>query len=186
MFSIILSPFQQADIGFGDLSITADRLEQVQFLYPYTIDTVTFVTPLPKSVMNYGFIYQVFEPMIWISIIISLLAIIIITYLGKLFFMTKRWTYIIWQFIQILFNQTITSKIPFHPFVLLLLYTWVLSCLFLKLIYSNCLYTFMVLPKQIDKIDTIQQLYQALIKNQISLTLLEESSYTEALKVFFY
>ena len=141
---IISIPFQQADIGFSHLSVTADRLNQVQFLYPFTIDILTFVTTFPKSIMNYGFIYQVFETIIWASIIISLLLIFIIIYLGRFFLKTKGWTHIIWQFIQITFKQNIISKTPFDPFVLPLLYIWVLSCLIFTLIYSNCLYTFMV------------------------------------------
>ena len=177
------SIFQQADIGLGELSLTNERLKSVQFLYPYVIETVTFMATPPKSLKNIGFIYKVFEPSIWVSIISSLIILLIVILLDKIQYKSNKHLNYIWNVIEVVLNQNLNLKTPCTNQILIVFYSWVLSCFYLRLFYSNCIYTLMVLPNKVDTIDSIFDLYQAQIMDKITVVMRSGTSYLIYLKV---
>lgn len=68
----------EADLGIGDLSITAPRMEYVDFTFPFHIEPNVFVFHKPESESRLGVILEPFRLSLWLTIVASLLFVFIL------------------------------------------------------------------------------------------------------------
>ena len=166
----------------ADLTITYERSKAVDFLNPYTINSMSFITSAPKSTKNITFIYKVFEPLIWVLILLSILS------LSALFFVSQNVSKIQLKniklnLIKVILNQQIENDKKMSVLENFIMGIWIVSSLTLTLIYSNSIYSFMVLPSKVKTIDTIQDLFEAIIGKEIKVYSTRGGSHWSHLKV---
>lgn len=66
---------QQADIGIGGVSVTYARSRVIKYTYPHMLDTVTFVTSMPKNDHHKNdslWLLRPFEIEVWYFFLLSL------------------------------------------------------------------------------------------------------------------
>ena len=62
---------------------------------------------------------------------------------------------------------------------------WIISSLSLTLIYSNCIYSLMVIPSKAKTIDTIKQLYESIVNKELSVYTAAGGNHANMLKVCY-
>ena len=164
---------QQADIGICDISVTDIRAQDIHFLYPHIIDHVTFISPWPIIIHNVN-LYEPFDKLIWILIIISILSLIFITNLmNKLSKNIKILKFIL---IAILFKQSINKKFAKHTTNKLIISSWLLICIVLTTSYGGCIHSLRTVPHEY-RVETIDELGNALSNGFIQVLMKPTSSY---------
>ena len=150
-----------------DLSVTHDRWKAVDYAYPHTITPITFITTLQNCASSSSFLHQVFNPSVWI---ISFITLMIIYYLLRQFGKCDNHEkFGFWTMIAILFEQEFKHKGFDSKFMNSLLLSWIYFCFILNMFYSNCIYSFMIMPSDSNIINTIDHLIQAKWEKQLEL-----------------
>ena len=150
-----------------DLSVSYDRFDVVDFAYPYMIIPLTFITTLPTSKGNSSFLYQIFQTNVWILLIITILFLQILFHLFGKF--QNNGSFRFWNMIEVLFHQNFKLKCNKPKFILLLILIWVFLCTSITMFYSNCIYSYMIIPSEMGIINTIDQLVQAKKNNEVQI-----------------
>lgn len=149
---------QTTDIGIGKVSMTDNRFEAVDYIYPYNIDSLTFSSPLP-TLSGYSNLLEPFDNSIWICILSSILTIISVKYIifGRLDGSSVR----------VLVRQPMKAEKCRGVQNRLLLFNWLIMAVILTSSYAGCIYSMISVPKkwQIDSSDKlIESLQNGLIE----------------------
>ena len=149
------------------LSVNHDRWKVVDFAYPHRITTLTFITTLPIFKANSSFFYKIFQPYVWL---LSLITMYILYYILHQFekFKDLR-SFRFWNMIEILFHQNFDHKCYKQNKNTLLIFCWVFLCTTLTMFYTNCIYSYMIIPSNVGIINTIDQLIQTKKSNEIKI-----------------
>ena len=168
------------DLGIGEITYTYNRWRNVDFSYPYLINSMTFVTSVPKLAKNLTFVYQVFEANIWLTIIFFLFLFnFLLGYIKK----SQEITFS--NLVRVILSQQMSKFKPKTNFELILFYLWILSISVLTLIYSNCIYSYMIVPSKTRTIDTVYELYESAARSEITVCLIGGGSTIRMFKVLF-
>ena len=174
---------KEADLGFSGLTVTNERSGAVHFTYPHIVNSITFITPAPKSRPNVTLVIEPFEPLVWVSTLVSVFLVLSVAEL-----ITRKWIqlrkfHIKWGVISVLLKQTYCCRPPNLIPLRLLMYFWLLACLVLTASYSGCLYSVMAVPTKAQAINDLTELAAEQRRGRIQVTAIETSSYYESLKV---
>ena len=77
--------------------------------------------------------------------------------------------------IMVILSQQMNKMSISLNFKYVVIYFWVICVSNLILIYSNCVYSIMILPSNVKTIDTLEQLYRAAARSDIVVHLLKNS-----------
>lgn len=174
---------KEADLGFAGLTVTEERSRFVYFTDPHIITSVSFITPPPKNKPKVTLVIEPFEPLVWVSIFVSIFLMFSI---GEV--IIRKWVqfrklHIKWGFISVLLKQTLCCRPPNLIPLRLLMYFWLLACLVLTASYSGCLYSLMAVPTKAQPINELTELAAEQKKGRIQVVAIGSSSYFECLKV---
>ena len=147
------------------LSITPDRWKVVDFAYPHRITPLTFVLTMPIAQANSSFLYQIFQPYVWL---LSIITMFIIFFLLRQFGNSKNIKkFRFWNMIEILFHQKFNHNWNKKNIISLVILCWVVVCTTLTMFYTNCLYSYMIIISDVGIINTIDLLLQVTKSNEI-------------------
>ncbi|XP_054163758.1 ionotropic receptor 25a-like, partial [Oppia nitens] len=158
---------KRADLGMSEVSMSSERTQVVNFSYPFSVTSMTFMTSLPKTKTNFELVFNVFDAWIWISILGSLFLILLFIRLLSREKPEMRKIHLSWNCISTLFKQPMIHYLP--PFLSLrnVFFFWILSSFVLTSSYSQCLYSLMAIPLKEQTIETIEELAVALKSRKI-------------------
>ena len=96
---------QKADIGIGDISLTYERSQAVQYSKIYSITPMTFITPANGLKSSVLLIFEPFSVNLWISILLALISIIVYQKFIVYKIIKNSTTDITWSLISALLKQ---------------------------------------------------------------------------------
>lgn len=174
---------KEADIGFGELSITYERSKYAQFLNSYIITSATFVTSPPKVEPIITLFIKPFDLFVWIYLMSTFILFFIMKWLLNRYSSESTKIDINWAIICASLRQQFPfqslSKDPFR----FMFCSWLLACLVLTSSYSGCLHSLMAFPSLIKTIDTITELSIAQKRGEIEFMVTEDTNEYYSLKV---
>lgn len=159
--------------------MTYERSFIIKFLYPYSIDKLTFCTPMPKIDFNFDILLKPFDKFLWFCLAGIFLLFHIFNYikincriLGK----TKKWTNnefgqmvknnnihdenLVWIGLFILLRQPYKFLRRMQFSIKIALAIWLLCSIILTNSYSGFLCSMFTIPSK-TKIDTLNKLAEA-------------------------
>ncbi|OTF69449.1 hypothetical protein BLA29_004081 [Euroglyphus maynei] len=165
------------DIGVGGWTLTYERAQTVEHLYPYLVEQTSIMTAVPKRhIPNPGQLFEPFDSFIWMGVFGSLILFFLLGRFGRRF---KRRhqdrSSLLWINVQLLFRQPVNSlckESPETSDVLFVSSLWMLIVMVLSSAYAGCLFSIMTVP-HVNTIDTINELAQHC--NQGSIIVLVEN-----------
>ena len=184
MYNLVFNLAQGSDMVVAELSMTYERSKYIDFSFPLDIQSITFITSREKFKENTQFIYKVFDPFVWLVLAFFIIGMTILVYLmskNRLNYVKRHYC---WDVFRILLCQSI-GKFKFETLSMELLFIyWLSFCLYISSFYSNTIYSSMVVPANL-KIDTIEQLLDAMVEQIITVYIMKEYSYFGLIKVWF-
>ena len=172
--------------------MTENRSKVIDFSYPHTITSLTFITSPPKFKINLEYDNEVFDKFIWFLIIFSLIHnLFIVQIINKLLMNSKYNNFNnYWNIIEIFFSQSFNdSYIKNILSMRLLLLDWIINCLILKEIYENSIYSLITQPIKLNSIETIEELADASTNGEIEILIkagTNEYDIVKVTKILFY
>ena len=165
------------------MSLTYERSKFISYSYPFNINSVTFATSMPNYSENTQFIYKVFDLEVWLLLLFTMVFLVIFIWVIARNDQALSKAHLCWNFLEIFFRQSI-NQFGFRIFALNIIFVcWLIFSFEITLFYANTLYTSMILPAQLKTIETIQHLRTALVKNEITLNILKDSSELASIQV---
>ena len=142
-------------------------MKVVDFAYPYMVIPLTFITTLHSSKGNPSFLYKIFQTNVWLLCIVTMIFLYVFLNLIGKFHHNESFRF--WNMIEILFHQNFNLNNNKLKLIRWLILNWIFLCTTITMFYSNCIYSFMILPDETGIINTIDQLVQAHMNNEIQL-----------------
>ena len=152
-----------------------ERSQAVTYTYPYFIDLVTFICPLPRIKTNDLNLIEPFDFWIWILMALNTLLILVI---GTLFF--KNESHMFWIIISIFMKQ----QIHLHSNnIRRILFVWLLAGIVLTTSYAGVIYSILASIVEENRIETLQELNLAQKTGKITVIGLNNGIYFNMIKV---
>jgi hypothetical protein len=151
--------------------MTWERERDVDFTYPYYRDSATFTSPLPRF-DHFNNVLQVFDKCTWFLIVISIsLLLIFLLCISKVYY--KKYESKLWfALLSAILNQGINPTLIIKPHLKVILRSWLFTCFFLNLIYSNCIFSLITIPNE-HRIESIAEFMEAQANNEIHVIIMK-------------
>ncbi|OTF72641.1 hypothetical protein BLA29_000855 [Euroglyphus maynei] len=174
---------QQADFGIGGVSMNYDRSKAVSFLYPHQMDQVTFTTSAPSMTEYYShFLIEPFQSSVWHSFILCISICIILDRIIKNY---DRKTDLLWASLVLLLRQprNIRTNVSNRAFLVWII-CWNIGMFILTTAYAGCFYSLIAVPEIPHEIDSVLELYHEVQSNEMIVTTVANSLYSDIVKNF--
>ncbi|GFS74566.1 lig_chan-Glu_bd domain-containing protein [Trichonephila clavipes] len=152
----------EADIALGDLTVSDPRFKIVDFV-PYTMETSTFVTKIPKAMLKSASFLMPFQWPVWIlSIFLFIFMPILFKYLMiKKISQSRMYVSMIGN----IFNQPLSFNVE-NGIDRILMGSWILYAVLLSSSYTALLLSSLTIPIRENGITTIKDLASAVSKGK--------------------
>ena len=154
---------QQADFGIGALSLTNERAKAVSYSYPHIINAITFLTCKPDKLGYSSSLTKPFEYQIWLT----LFSLLVLTSIMIKILKVNKTNAL--TLVKIVFGQSANVFAPKKIYTLIILSSWILSSIILKIFYCAKLWDFMTFDQSSPPIETIGDLIQSMKKRNIKM-----------------
>lgn len=161
--------------------MTYERAFHIKFLYPYSIDKLTFCTPMPKIDFNFDILLKPFDQILWLCLAGTFLLFYIFNYIKtNCRFVTKTKLAkfgqnsrkkihdenFVWICLFILLRQPYKFLRRMQFTIKMALAVWLLCSIILTNSYSGFLCSMFTIPSQ-SKIDSLNKLAQVSLSRGI-------------------
>lgn len=153
------------------------------FLYPHIVSSVTFITAAPSMQAN---LYLVFKPLgldVWLGFVVSLVACVLFDLLYNRVHQGTTHVKVFWLSLYSMFRQQFGSPLPDTTSLNTWIFFWSVSTFVLTTGYAGCLCSLITIPIKMRTIDSVAELVTAAKSDQVVVTGIDNSAYTDALKV---
>ena len=174
---------QRADLGIGDISVTSERFEAIDYTNVHYINSVTFTTALPESTGYSSSLFGPFDIIIWFLIFSFILLIFSINFISKNKNYNDLNLCLNWSFISIILNQPIILKRLKLLSIRILFIDLIFFCFVLQNFYCGQLFTLMTLSYNSHTIETIEELVLALKSRKLIILTYEGALFLSKIKV---
>lgn len=163
----------ETDMALGNIGITYDRTNVVDFSYPYLFDYVKFVTKTPGYVSKETALFHPFTLNVWLCLFLS---IILVAILCRVLLRKKYSFQIIFLYIiGIILNQGKKIEVKNTKHIVLIC-SWFFGAVFLSYSYTAVLLSFMTVPLRENPIDNKRQLLDAITYKNYECSVLSGSA----------
>lgn len=174
--------FKKADLGLSGVSINWERMQVVKYLYPHSIDSITYMTKPPKIKPDLFLVLRPLEPPVWIGLLFTLLLLLLFDMFYKKFRNSKNNTEVFWISLNSLLRQQVHSFLSFTTSINVWIMFWLFYSFIITTSYAGCLYSLIAIPNQ-DAIDTVDKLIKAAYNNDSVIVGLNNSALLDDLLV---
>ena len=165
--------------------LTMDRSKAVEFFYPHSITSVTFITTQPQEEL--ADIYLAIRPFsitVWIVLLLSLFVCFLFDKLyNHVYSHHHHITNVFWYSIYSMFRQpyiiTINDNIRTSSNIWFVI--WSFATMILTTVYGGYLVSLTTIPFMIKTIDTVEELAFAVESNKITFTGHKHSTHPQLL-----
>ncbi|XP_027193722.2 uncharacterized protein LOC113788469 [Dermatophagoides pteronyssinus] len=162
------------DIGIGGWTLTYERSQNVEHLYPYLVEQTSIMTAVPEYHQpNPRQLFEPFDSFIWLGVFGSLILFFLLGRFGQCFKKSNSNLQnfnLFWIQVQVLFRQPVHQIWFREPHEtndrLLILSIWMFIVMILSSAYGGCLFSIMTIPHH-NNIDTIDELVEQCNQNRI-------------------
>ncbi|XP_023221551.1 probable glutamate receptor [Centruroides sculpturatus] len=170
---------QKADVAMTDLSITAEREQDIDFTYPYFFDPVCFVVKYPKEVSTSIVLLQPLKFEVYLASVFTIIVMSIAIYFVSLYESPLRgWSLLdaIWYLYGAMSFQGGTLFIPYSDRIRIMVASWWICCMIVMTGYSGTLISYLNVPLIRDGIDTVKELLNAVENGEIKAGTIDGTS----------
>lgn len=173
--------------------MTYHRLKVVNFLYPYTIDSLSYGTSKTDLVPNhFDVLIKPFGVTVWICLMITFGLFFLLDYMeNNLKLMDKIYqtqpknkNNLVWTSFCILFGQRCHLVEKFHKSLKICILIWILSTIILDILYSSNLFSMLTIPNEFE-FDSVKKLAIACDKGKIITLIQNNTNMSETFPVRF-
>ncbi|XP_055938229.1 ionotropic receptor 21a-like [Argiope bruennichi] len=169
----------EAHLALGDLTITDKRMEVVDFV-PYAVESSTFVTKLPKTLLKPTSFLKPFQWPVWLAFV---LAILLMPFLFKL--LMKRKVSVIklaLTAVGCIFLQPVCFSVKYGRDKILV-GSWILSSVLISYCYTALLLSSLTIPMHENGVRTIKDLAVAASQGRYKVMTNRGSANSEMLSI---
>lgn len=180
---------QNIDLALGGLIMTYHRIKVVDFLYPYTVDSLSYGTSKSDITVNFDVLIKPFDVNVWICLLITFALFFILDYVENNFELMdkilKNRRYknnLVWTSMCILIGQRCLLLDKFHKSLKICILIWLLSTIMLDILYSSNLFSILTIPDEFE-FDSVKKLAHACDKGEIITLIQNNTNMSEAFPV---